>query len=86
MDDALAEPYKHLRSQALQLTGAQAGITDPTFGVLMETGYPEAMVREVGLRIPFPDRCRSIALRTPCSAQARGRHPWRPVRRMRLTH
>ncbi len=26
-----------------------------------------------------------IALRSPCSAQARGDHPWSPVRRMRRT-
>jgi hypothetical protein len=44
MDYALADTYKHLRAQALQLTAAQAGIADPTFGVLMETGYPEAVV------------------------------------------
>jgi len=26
-----------------------------------------------------------IALRSPCSAQARGDHPWSPVRRVRRT-
>ena len=49
MDYALAETNKHLRSQALQLTAAQAGIADSIFGVLMETGYPEAVVMLVAL-------------------------------------
>ena len=49
MDYALADTYKHLRAQALQLTAAQAGNTDPTFGVLMETGYPEAVVSLLAL-------------------------------------
>jgi hypothetical protein len=29
---------------------------------------------------------RSIALRSPCSVQALGGHPWPPVERMRSTH
>ena len=49
MDYALADTYKHLRAQALQLIAAQAGIADPTFGVLMETGYPEAVVSLLAL-------------------------------------
>jgi hypothetical protein len=34
---------------------------------------------------PFSDRCKSIALRIPCFAQAQGVHPWPPVERMRST-
>jgi hypothetical protein len=49
MEYTLAETYKHLRSQALELTAAAAGISDPIFGVVMETGYPEAVVTLVAL-------------------------------------
>jgi hypothetical protein len=45
----LAEPYKHLRAQALQLNAAEVGSADPTFGVLMETGYPEAVLSLLAL-------------------------------------
>lgn len=44
MDYTLAEAYKRLRLQALQLTAAQAGIADLVYGVVMETGYPETVV------------------------------------------
>ena len=37
-------------------------------------------------RTHVPGRRKSIALRSPCFAQAQGVHPWPPVRRMRLTH
>src|SRR5260221_10737211 len=49
MDYVLAEPYKHLRAQALQLNAAEVGSADPAFGVLMETGYPEAVVSLLAL-------------------------------------
>jgi hypothetical protein len=49
MDYVLAEPYKHLRAQALQLNAAEVGIGDSTLGVLMETGYPEAVVSLLAL-------------------------------------
>jgi hypothetical protein len=49
MDYTLADTYKHLRAQALHLTAAQAGMADPTFGVLMETAYPEAVVSLLAL-------------------------------------
>jgi len=49
MDYTLADTFKHLRSLALQLTAEQAGIIDPTFEVIMETGYPEAVVTLVAL-------------------------------------
>jgi hypothetical protein len=38
-----------------------------------------------GLDRYFPDRRESIALRSPCFAQALGDRPWSPVRRMRRT-
>jgi hypothetical protein len=44
MDYVLADAYSGLRTQALQMTAAQAGTADAVFGVLMETGYPEAVV------------------------------------------
>jgi hypothetical protein len=37
------------RAQALQLTAAQAGIADSTFGMLMDTGYREAVVSLLAL-------------------------------------
>jgi hypothetical protein len=40
---------------------------------------------EAGSGRHFPERRESIALRSPCSAQALGDHPWSPVRRMRRT-
>jgi hypothetical protein len=49
MDYTLADTYKDLRAQALHLTAAQAAIADPTFGALMETGYPEAVVSLLAL-------------------------------------
>lgn len=49
MDYVLAETYKHLRSQALNLTAAQVHVSDSIFGVLMETRYPEAVVTLVAL-------------------------------------
>jgi hypothetical protein len=44
-----AQVYLGLRSQALGLTSAQAGNSDATFGVLMETGYAEAVVSLLAL-------------------------------------
>jgi hypothetical protein len=49
MDYVLADVYRGLRAQALQLTAAQVGPADAVFGVLMETGYPEAVVSLVAL-------------------------------------
>ena len=49
MDYALAKLYKHLREQELHLAAARTGIADPTFGVLLETGYPEAVVSLLAL-------------------------------------
>lgn len=43
MDYVLAEAYRGLRAQALQLTSAQVDSAEGVFGVLMETGYPEAV-------------------------------------------
>jgi hypothetical protein len=43
----LADVHKELRAQALKLTAVYAGIADAVFGVLMETGYPEAVVGAV---------------------------------------
>jgi len=41
--------YEGLRSQAFSLTAEQAGTNAATYGVLMETGYPEAVVTLVAL-------------------------------------
>ena len=49
MDYVLADVYSGLRAQALQLTAAQVGAADAVFGVLMETGYPEAVVSLLAL-------------------------------------
>jgi hypothetical protein len=46
----------------------------------------EVKLKGVGTETRGPGRRRSIALCSPCSAQARGVHPCTPVRRMRLTH
>jgi hypothetical protein len=49
VDYVLADAYSGLRTQALQLTAAQVGTADAVFGVLMETGYPEAVVSLLAL-------------------------------------
>jgi hypothetical protein len=43
-------PYKNLRSQALSMSPDQLGIQKmPVWGLLMETGYPEAVATLVAL-------------------------------------
>jgi hypothetical protein len=42
--------------------------------------------RRAGARTHVPGRCESIALRSPCFAQALGIRSWTPVERMRSTH
>jgi hypothetical protein len=49
MDYVMADAYRGLRTQALQLTGAQVGTPDAVFEALMETGYPEAVVSLLAL-------------------------------------
>jgi hypothetical protein len=49
MDYVAAEIYTDLRSQALGLTAKAAGANEQVFGVIMETGYPEAVVTLVAL-------------------------------------
>ena len=49
MSYTLAETYTKLRSQALGVTAEIVGSTEEVFGVLMETGYPEAVVTLVAL-------------------------------------
>jgi hypothetical protein len=41
--------------------------------------------RQGSVGMHFPDRCESIALCSPCLAQAQGDHPWPPVDHMRST-
>jgi len=41
--------YSDLREQALAVTAKSLGVTDGVHGVLMETGYPEAVVTLVAL-------------------------------------
>jgi hypothetical protein len=48
-DYSPAKIYKALRTQALNLTAAQVGANDGAYGVLMETGYPEAVVSLLAL-------------------------------------
>jgi hypothetical protein len=88
MDYVLAEPYKHLRAQALQLNAAEVGSADSTFGVLMETGYPEAVVsllaladgvlQFAGLFGPLTLRCPALLRTSPDSCpgvRRRAAHP-----------
>ena len=49
MNYAPAEIYTKLRSQALGATANALGTKEQTFGVIMETGYPEAVVTLVAL-------------------------------------
>jgi hypothetical protein len=49
MNYAPAEIYTKLRSQALGITAKTLGSKEQTFGVIMETGYPEAVVTLVAL-------------------------------------
>lgn len=49
MNYAPAEVYTKLRSQALGATAKALGTKEQTFGVIMETGYPEAVVTLVAL-------------------------------------
>lgn len=49
MSYAPADVYTQLRSQALAVTAETVGSTEEVFGVLMETGYPEAVVTLVAL-------------------------------------
>ena len=49
MNYAPAEIYTKLRSQALSTTAKALGTKEQTFGVIMETGYPEAVVTLVAL-------------------------------------
>lgn len=44
-----AEIYTKLRSQALGATAQALGTMEQTFGVIMETGYPEAVVTLIAL-------------------------------------
>lgn len=46
---AMAEVYTKLRSQALGAAAKTLGSKEQTFGVIMETGYPEAVVTLVAL-------------------------------------
>jgi hypothetical protein len=47
--NAVQQIYQDLRSQVLSITAEQLGTSTGTFGVLMETGYPEAVVTLVAL-------------------------------------
>jgi len=49
VDYSTAEVFRELRAQALQLKANDAGLKGSTFGLLMETGYPEAVVTLVAL-------------------------------------
>ena len=49
MNYAPAEIYTKLRSQALGVTAKTLGVNDRVHGVLMETGYPEAVVTLVAM-------------------------------------
>ncbi len=49
MNYAPAEIYTELRSQALGATAEALGVKDQTFAVIMETGYPEAVVTLVAI-------------------------------------
>ena len=49
MNYAPAEIYTELRSQALGATAQALGTKEQTFGVIMETGYPEAVVTLIAL-------------------------------------
>jgi len=49
MNYAPAEQYIGLRSMALGVTADQLGTSDAVFGVIMETGYAEAVVTLVAL-------------------------------------
>jgi hypothetical protein len=49
MNYAPAEMYTKLRGQALAATAKSLGVTDEVHGVLMETGYPEAVITLVAM-------------------------------------
>ncbi len=49
MNYAPAEIYTELRSQALGATAEALGVREQTFCVIMETGYPEAVVTLVAI-------------------------------------
>jgi len=49
MNYAPAEIYTKLRAQAFGATAKALGTREQTFGVIMETGYPEAVVTLVAL-------------------------------------
>lgn len=49
MNDVPAETYTKLRDQALGVTATSLGLTGGVHGVLMETGYPEAVVTLVAM-------------------------------------
>ena len=49
MTYAPAETYTALRSKALNVSAKTLGTTDEVSGVIMETGYPEAVVTLVSL-------------------------------------